>query len=306
MQAAIPNFYLYGEPRRLVDERFVHVESLDDRTRPSEWTIRPHVHAELNHVFHVVEGGGHMQADSLVLEFTAPCLLLVPSGTVHGFHWNHESSGSVLTLASSYLADLVSRDPALDPIFRQAAAVPCCAITLDIAEMLKRLSVELGWAAPGYHSAAERDLLGLLVAILRQIGPGDSSPAPGPEAAIVARMRQRISDRFRKREAVESYATALGVSQRRLRQACAEIAHQSPSEMLDHRTMLEAKRSLLYGNLSVAEIGYGLGFLDPAYFSRFFTRHEGVSPVTFRREGKSGGRREMHQPVESVAVPVGA
>ncbi|MET0366097.1 MAG: helix-turn-helix domain-containing protein, partial [Sphingobium sp.] len=46
--------------------------------------------------------------------------------------------------------------------------------------------------------------------------------------------------------------------------------------------LLEARRSLLYSNLSVAEIAFSVGFADPAYFSRFFQRNMGVSPRQYR------------------------
>ncbi len=62
----VPSFYLYGEPQRSVAEGFVHVESLDDRSRPSEWTIRPHVHRDLHHIILIARGGGAMQALSLI------------------------------------------------------------------------------------------------------------------------------------------------------------------------------------------------------------------------------------------------
>jgi AraC family transcriptional activator of pobA len=39
--------------------------------------------------------------------------------------------------------------------------------------------------------------------------------------------------------------------------------------------------------LSVAEVGYLIGFSDPAYFTRFFTRHAGVSPRAYRQIGNS-------------------
>lgn len=282
-QDPVPTFYLYGEPRRSVDERFVHVESLDDRTRPSEWTIRPHVHAELNHIFHVASGGGAMRADAATIAFAAPCLLLVPAGTVHGFEWTQDSTGSVVTVASSYLADFVQRDPDLAAVLVAPAAVGCAAADADIVDRLSALGRELGWAAPGHRAAAELGLLGLLVTILRLLGPRSPVPEPGPQRTLVARLRQRIGERFRLREPMDAHAAALGVSPRRLRAACAAIARQSPAEMLDQRTMLEARRSLLYGNLSVAEVGYALGFADPAYFSRFFTRHAGLSPAAFRR-----------------------
>ena len=52
--------------------------------------------------------------------------------------------------------------------------------------------------------------------------------------------------------------------------------------MLDERALLEARRLLLYSNLSVTEIAYSVGFDDPAYFSRFFTRHVGQPPRAYR------------------------
>lgn len=282
MAAGIPTFYLYGEPRRAVDERFAHVEALVDRTRPSEWTIRAHAHLELHHIFHVQSGGGAMQADAATLHFAAPCLLLVPAGTVHGFHWELESSGSVVTLAGSYLADFVRRDADLARIFARASVVACGAAP-HVARRIAALKQELGWAAPGYRAAADAGLLDLLVTVLRLSGPdADRGAAPGPQATLVARLRERIEERFRLREPMEAHAAALGVSARRLRAACAAVAHQSPGDMLNQRAVLEAKRSLLYGNLSVAEVGYALGFADPAYFSRFFSRHAGVSPAAFR------------------------
>ncbi len=290
MRDSVPTFYLYGEPRRSVDEHFVHVEALVDRTQPSEWTIRPHTHAELNHVFHVSAGGGAMRADTARIAFTAPCLLLVPAGTVHGFHWDLASNGSVLTLASTYLTEFVCRDPDLGAIFQAAAAVPLGGTRDEaVAATFRVLRKELAWAAPGHRAAAEAGLLGLLATILRLHSPGVAAPRPTPTAALVARFRERVEERFRLREPLEAYATALGVSQRRLRAACATVARQAPADMLDQRAMLEAKRSLLYGNLSVAQIGYTLGFGDPAYFSRFFMRHAGVAPSAFRRGLRATG-----------------
>jgi AraC family transcriptional activator of pobA len=36
--------------------------------------------------------------------------------------------------------------------------------------------------------------------------------------------------------------------------------------------------------MTVAEVGYHLGFEDPAYFSRFFAKQERRSPRAFRVE----------------------
>jgi len=80
MSTAVPTFYLYGEPQRAVEAGFVHVESLDDRSRPSEWTIQPHIHRDLNHVILICEGGGAMRADGDTVSFDAPVCCSSPPG----------------------------------------------------------------------------------------------------------------------------------------------------------------------------------------------------------------------------------
>lgn len=282
----VPTFYLYGEPHRAVADGFLHVEQLDDRSRPSEWTIQPHEHADLMQIFVIDTGGGVMQADDRALSFDAPVTLIVPAGVVHGFAWTSDSSGAVVTLAQSYFAAMVDRHRDLSALADRVRALPTDGGT--IAAMLgdtAALQQELGWSAIGHGAAVEAGLVALLVRVLRQIG-GDTDDVPtqpGQQARLVARYRERIGDRFRLREPVSDHAMALGTSETSLRAACARIAGRSPAAMLDERAMLEARRALRYTNLSVAEVGFSIGFPDPAYFSRFFKRHAGMAPGAYRR-----------------------
>lgn len=281
----VPSFYLYGEPQRGVAEGFVHVESLDDRSRPSEWTIRPHVHRDLNHIILIAEGGGAMQAEAAQVRFDAPCLLLIPAGIVHGFDWHRESRGHVATIAEPYLRHLTARDADLAPLFVQARAVPIPSDDRAKAEaVILDMARELGWAGPGQRAAVEAAWLSLMVLALRNASLlAVPSHGSARQAALVARLRERIEEHFRAREPVSSLARALGASPTALRQACARVAGSSPAQMLDDRALLEARRLLLYSEMSVAQIAYAVGFDDPAYFSRFFARHVGQPPTAFRR-----------------------
>ncbi|KKW92031.1 helix-turn-helix domain-containing protein [Sphingobium chungbukense] len=286
MSAAVPAFYLYGEPQRAVEVGFVHVESLDDRSRPSEWTIQPHVHRDLNHIILIAQGGGTMRADGNTLSFDAPCLLLVPRGIIHGFTWFRESRGWVMTISDSYLQHLLERDEDLQPLFRVPRAVPLPPAELSEVEAdIQRLAQELAWSGPGQRGAIEALLLGLMVQALRHAALTEAGPrAGGRQARLVARLRERIELHFRRREPVDAYALALGVSETALRQACSHVAGMSPAAMVDERALLEARRLLLYSNLSIAEIAYAVGFDDPAYFSRFFARHLDRPPRDWRAE----------------------
>ena len=282
---AVPTFYLYGEPHRAVGEGFIHLEQLDHRSRPSNWTIRPHAHAELHQIFLIDEGGGAMLADAEQYRFAAPCLLLVPAGAAHGFEWTTGSGGAVLTLATSHLAGLARQHPSLGGLFRQPEALKLGPDALNaVRRAVATLTRELGWSAPAHDAAVHGALLSILVEALRSARPHShpSGGRPGHQAALVARFRARVDERFRLREPVATHAAALGSSETTLRAACARVAATSPAAILDQRAMLEARRALLYSDLSVSEIGYTLGFADPAYFSRFFARHAGCSPTRFR------------------------
>lgn len=282
----IPSFYLYGEPHRAVAPGFIHVEELDDRSRPSEWTIRPHAHADLVQLFLIDTGGGVMQVEDRTLHFAAPAVLTMPVAVVHGFAWTSDSTGTVLTIAKSFLEELAARHPELSPVLAQPRAL---AVDADTARIVRNAAAslrrELGWSAPGYPAAVEAALLSLLVTGLRLLPPDRDEivAEPGPQAALVARFRAQVEHRFRLREGIAVYASALGTSETSLRAACARVAGLSPAAILDQRAILEAKRALLYSNLAVGQVGYAVGIADPAYFTRFFTRHAGISPRGFRR-----------------------
>ena len=51
--------------------------------------------------------------------------------------------------------------------------------------------------------------------------------------------------------------------------------------------MQEARRLLIFTTASINEIGYQLGFNDPAYFSRFFTREAGMTPGRYRADKRA-------------------
>lgn len=287
--APVPTFHLYGEPDRSVEEHYLHVERLADRSLPAGWAIRPHFHRELNHLILITDGGGAMQAEGAVTRFEAPCLILVPAGVVHGFQWHEDSTGSVITLSNTYRDDLVRRDPdvavltgapAASPLSREAART----ITAQVRVLVK----ELGWIGPGHRTAVDAALSGILVQAIR--GLAVHSPAQeqsrGRQAELVARFRALVEEKFRSREPIARYATELGVSPTTLRVACAQVAEKSPLEIVNLRAFLEAKRSLCYTSQTIAEIAYSLGFVDPAYFTRSFTRHAGLSPRQYRaRQG---------------------
>jgi AraC family transcriptional activator of pobA len=99
---------------------------------------------------------------------------------------------------------------------------------------------------------------------------------------LVGRFRELVENAFCESWSLPNYASALNVSESRLRHACLLVAEQTPMQIVHARILLEAKRQLLYTSMSISEVAYALGFDDPAYFTRFFSRRTGMSPRTFQ------------------------
>ncbi|MGV3762130.1 AraC family transcriptional regulator [Parapedobacter sp.] len=98
-----------------------------------------------------------------------------------------------------------------------------------------------------------------------------------------------INENYRKRFAITEYASLLHLSPRSLSDLTNQLLSKTPSQMIRERIVLEAQRMLLYINLNVNQIGYQLGFDDPSYFVKYFKKHTGMSPSTFREMGKVKG-----------------
>jgi len=284
-QSAIPMFFLYGEQQREIGARFLHAEPLEYRSRPNGWKIKPHAHADLNHVLFISHGDGNMTADGVTTAFTAPCLLLLPARRVHGFAFAPETAGWVLTIAETYLRELIRRETDFSRLFDH---VQCLAVTImgALETQIENLARELVWNAPGSAAAIEGNLLGVLVAALRlsHHASRQSLPVAGRSMQIVARFRALIEEKFRNAGSMADYAAALHVTQGQLRRACLHITGQPPMTLIQDRMFLEAQRILSYTNMTIAEAAIYLNFNEPGYFTRFFTKRAGQSPREFRRQ----------------------
>jgi len=275
----IPSFYLYGEPHRTVGERFLHLEALDDRSRPSDWNIRAHSHLHLNHLFFIEQGGGEMQADAEVIGFQAPCLLLVPARLVHAFTYEAETRGSVLTIADPYLREILRRDADMGRLFAAAAQVELDDAT-PIAARLRDLAGELAWQAPGHDAAVEAILTSIFVAALRLHHAAQAGPAapPGSQAGLVARFRGLVEERYRSPLGVPDYAALLAVTPKRLRGACLKVAGEDRSRTPAARS--QAADALFEHDPDRDRLPFGLqrpGLLFP--FLPLGGRH-GAAPVS--------------------------
>jgi AraC family transcriptional activator of pobA len=97
-----------------------------------------------------------------------------------------------------------------------------------------------------------------------------------------------VEANFKSEHSVSFYAERLCKAPKTLSNFFAVYNHKSPSQVIQERILMEAKRLLSYTDWPVKQITFELGFEDVSYFSNFFKKHTHSSPVDFRNnKGKS-------------------
>jgi AraC-like DNA-binding protein len=82
---------------------------------------------------------------------------------------------------------------------------------------------------------------------------------------------------------VSHYAGELNLSPFQLNAITKATLGKTSSEIINDYIILEIKRYLLATSNQISQVAYHLGYEDVSYFIRFFRKHTGYSPETFRR-----------------------
>ncbi|RRT91690.1 AraC family transcriptional regulator [Empedobacter falsenii] len=98
----------------------------------------------------------------------------------------------------------------------------------------------------------------------------------------LAKFNMLIDEFYKEEKSVIFYAEKLHISANYLNILCKKNLKVSATQLIQQRIIIEAKRLLKSGDLSIKEIAFDLGFTDHAYFSNFFKAQTNITPSEFR------------------------
>jgi len=81
---------------------------------------------------------------------------------------------------------------------------------------------------------------------------------------------------------VSDYADEMAVTSDYLNKTVKNLTGKTAKDHIQSKLITEAKRSLLFSNISNKELAYELGFEESAHFNNFFKKITGQTPSEFR------------------------
>ena len=100
----------------------------------------------------------------------------------------------------------------------------------------------------------------------------------------LAKFNMLIDEFYKEEKSVVFYAEKLHISANYLNILCKKHLKVSATQLIQQRIIIESKRLLKSGDLSIKEIAFDLGFNDHAYFSNFFKAQTNITPSEFRNQ----------------------
>jgi AraC-like DNA-binding protein len=105
---------------------------------------------------------------------------------------------------------------------------------------------------------------------------------PGREQEIYQEFERLVQQYFLELDAVKDYADKIHISPKHLSETIRKVSGENALDIIHKAQLNHAKALLLQTNMTVAQIANALNFRDANYFSTFFKRLNGNSPLQFR------------------------
>ncbi|WP_114819186.1 helix-turn-helix domain-containing protein [Chryseobacterium sp. KLBC 52] len=285
MKQTIPTYDLNG-----ITHHQFHVKRMDKRTQEAgDILLDKGIHRDSHYIFTCMESGHvRMMVDFKTVEAKDSTIFCVLPGQVHQGLLMKEVCGWFVAVKAELVPDPVRS-------FFDESLGDIQPLSVD-----KGLVKKINTTASLLHASYTNEMLStkegfLIVQSLLNAFLGmfalmysrkNISPASDENRALQLSRAFRILVRkdFKTMKSPSEYAAALHITRGYLTETVREVTGKPAQHWIRQEILIEAKRLLVFTNLSIKEVAYELGYSDHTYFSRLFSKLEDQSPSEFRKQ----------------------
>ncbi|TPG44103.1 helix-turn-helix domain-containing protein [Flavobacterium pectinovorum] len=237
----------------------------------------------------VKNGKGHHEIDFINYEIKNHTVFIMRPGQVHSLSLKEGSTGFLIQFKTDFLYSHNSASQNHLTKLIQYNSYNLKEEGFDkietiLLEALKEYTCKL----KGYQEVLKASLSIFLIELLRQrqdeVIPVVRGSVYGQEK--LEQFLELVEKNSITHKQISQYTGLLNLSSYQLSAITKTLLDKTPSEIINQHIILEAKRQLLATSRQVSQIAYHLGYDDASYFARFFKKHTGLSPESFRQNSK--------------------
>ncbi|MEQ8473068.1 MAG: AraC family transcriptional regulator [Marinoscillum sp.] len=251
--------------------------------------LYPHRH-DFFEVLFLTQGSGIHVIDSNEYEIRPPCVFFLSPGQTHKLELSSDIAGYIfLFTAEFYLLERSNKNKLLEyPFFfnlNQENPPLLLNDQSDVSFISSLFRKGCTMMQQSGNEAFANSLLDLILNSCQRLYPYDQQAVEkGKGHMMVKRLRKLIEEKYHLNLSIRKYAELLHVSENHLTHTVRELTGKTSKELIIDKQILEIKRLLKHSDLSVSEISLQLNFSDTSYFSKFFKKHTGKTPNSYREE----------------------
>lgn len=259
------------------------------RKRSGEKAAIPHSHSYYQIIW-FFNGGGEHTVDFKTYEIKENTILFITKDQIHSFDDDLEIEGWLIHFNESFFmhSDV---DIFLKYNLFNTQQNPCYPISAEICNTVSNymnlIKKELeNRGRFGYEEVVRFLLKAMLINLERihQKDPHKKLELNSLYELQFFKYKELIETHYKEGFSVNNYADLLNISSKTLTTITKNIVAKSPSLLIAERVILEAKRLLKFTTLQIGEVAFKIGFDDASYFVKYFKRHVGNSPRSYREE----------------------
>lgn len=273
-------------------EGYLYLRSLAEHLQGHLFIRKPHKHGFYILMF-ITKGTGTHTIDFREYPVGPGRVFCMRPGQVHSWDLSDDTDGFVVFFTSEFYQQAfpqrrLYRYPFFNALLHQPSiAIPAGQQTAFL-HIMQQMSGELA-----QRQLMQADMLGhyldmLLILLSRRYqSQGIALPAPAGELSQQLQVLEELIDRhYKEHRPVSFYADQLHLTTKQLHDLCRRSLNKTSTDLIQQRLLLEAQRLLVHSDLTSSQIAAELGYMDTAYFFRFFKKHLGLTPEQFRNANR--------------------
>ena len=234
------------------------------------------------------KGCGEHFIDFQKYPFQKNSLIFINKHQIHAFDFSHPLEGKVILFTDEFIGQVQTnmRLPLFSPFYLASNWQPVFTPEPDLQKHCKTL---IGEAEQELLHRDSQPMIVMLIfsALLLMVMREKSFSQRNVKQSHLLTFQhfgELLEKRFTYTRDANSYAAWLNITYKTLNAICKKVSNHTAKQVIDHYTVMEAKRRLILSSEASQQLAYDLGFDEPTNFVKYFKKHTGVTPSHFRTQ----------------------